>query len=151
MNKKIMQKIIHINYLKLIIHNFIDLLFYIGNYILFRCCNFHIDSILQPIEIKNINYNEIEEREKIIDIYNLNLKKLCASTLDNINGELDELLYVKGLNLIKYVSFDLYANLLFSIKNIFEKFKIGVNVGKYRINTRDGQTSFIELIITIHF
>ena len=63
-----MQKIIHINYLKLIIHNFID-------YILFRCCNFHIDSILQPIEIKNINYNEIEEREKIIDTYNLNLKK----------------------------------------------------------------------------
>ena len=47
----------------------------IGNYILFRCCNFHIDSILQPIEIKNINYNEIEEREKIIDTYNLNLKK----------------------------------------------------------------------------
>ena len=118
----------------------------IGNYILFRCCNFHIDSILQPIEIKNINYNEIEEREKIIDIYNLNLKKLCASTLDNINGELDELLYAKGLNLIKYVSFDLYANLLFSIKNIFEKFKIGVNEGKYGINIRDGEIPFIELI-----
>ena len=93
----------------------------VSNNILFRCCNFHIDSILQPIEIKNINYNEIEEREKIIDIYNLNLKKLCASTLDNINGELDELLYAKGLNLIEY---DLYGNLLFSIKNIFEKFKL---------------------------
>ena len=47
---------------------------HIGNYILFRCCNFYIDSILQPIEIKNINYNEIEEREKIIDTHNLNLK-----------------------------------------------------------------------------
>ena len=46
----------------------------VGSYNLFRCGNFHIDSILPPREIKNINYNEMEEKEEIIDTYNLNLK-----------------------------------------------------------------------------
>ena len=117
-------------------------------YILIRCGDFHINSVLPPREDKNINYNEVKEREKLIDTYILKSEKLCVTTLDNFDGDLDELLDAQGLNLIEDVSFDLYADLLFAYKNEnFEKFKIGMNIGKCRINIRDRQLPFIMELI----
>ena len=117
-------------------------------YILIRCGDFHINSVLPPREDKNVNYDEVKEREKVIDTYIVKSEKLCVTTLDNFDGDLDELLDAQGLNLIEDVSFDLHADLLFAIKNEnFEKFKIGMNVGKCRINIRDRQLPFIMELI----
>ena len=65
-------------------------------YILIRCGDFHINSVLPPREDKNVNYNEVKEREKVIDTYIVKSEKLCVTTLDNFDGDLDELLDAQG-------------------------------------------------------
>ena len=117
-------------------------------FILIRCGDFNINSILPPREDKNINYDELKEREKLIDTYILKSEKLCITTLDDFNGDLSLLLDVQGLNLIEDVSFDLYVDIMFANKNKnCEKFKIGINIGKCIINIRDKQLPFfMELV-----
>ena len=116
--------------------------------ILIRCGDFHVTSELPPREDKNINYAEIKERNKLIDTYKLKSEKLCVTTLDNFDGDLSRLLDAQGLNLIEDVSFDLFADIMFAKNNpFFERFKVGMNVGKCRVNIRDIQLPFfMELI-----
>ena len=112
-------------------------------FILIRCGDFHISSILPQREDKNIKYDEVKEREKLIDTYILKSEKLCVTTLDDFNGDLSLLLDAQGLNLIEDVSFDLYADIKFADNNkLFEKFKVGMNIGKCRVNVRDKQLPF---------
>ena len=117
-------------------------------FILIRCGDFNVSSELPPREDKNINYDEIIERDKLIDRYILKSEKLCVTTLDDFDGDLSRLLDAQGSNLIEDVSFDLTADIMFAKRNIFfEKFKIGMNVGKCRVNIRDKQLPFfMELI-----
>ena len=111
--------------------------------ILIRCGDFHMISILPPREDKTINYAEVKERDKLIDTYILKSEKLYITTLDNYDGDLSTLLDVQGLNLVEDVSFDLYADIMFAKNNIFfEKFKVGMNVGKCRVNIKDIQLPF---------
>ena len=116
--------------------------------ILIRCGDFKIHSILPPRQEKNINYAEIKEREKLIDIYNITSGKLCITTLDNFDGDLSGLLDAQGLNLVEDVSFYLNLYLMFEHKNpYFEKFKVEMNIGKCRVNIRDIQLPFfMELL-----
>ena len=116
--------------------------------ILVRCGDLHMSSKLPPREDKSINYNEIKEREKLIDTYYLKSGQLCITTLENFDGDLSRLLEAQGSNLIEDVSFDLTADIMFANNNpYFEKFKIGMNVGKCRVNIRDRQLPFfMELI-----
>ena len=116
--------------------------------ILVRCGDLEVSSILPPREDKFINYNEVKDRKKLIDTYKVKSDKLRVTTLENFNGDLSRLLIANGSNLIEDLSFDLTADIMFANNNpYFEKFKVGMNIGKFRVNIRDKQLPFfMELI-----
>ena len=116
--------------------------------ILVRCGDFRMFSLLPPRQDPKIDYSKIKERQKLFDTYVLKSEKLCVTTLDDFDGDLSGLLNAKGLNLIEDVSFGLNADIMFEHKNpYFEKFKLGINVGKCKINVRDIQLPFFMEMI----
>ena len=119
-----------------------------NKFILKRCCYFHMYSLLPPRQDPKIDYTKVKERLQLVDTYMLKGEKLCVTTLDDFDGDLSGLLDAKGSNLIQDVSFGLNADIMFEQKNpYFEKFKLGVNVGRFKVNIRDKQLPFFMEMI----
>ena len=116
--------------------------------ILVRSGDFRMFSLLPPRQDPKVNYAKIRQREKLFDSYVLKGEKLCVTTLTDFDGDLTGLLNAKGMNLVEDVSFGLNTDVMFEQKNpYFEKFKLGVNVGKCRLNIIDMQLPFFMEMI----
>ena len=116
--------------------------------ILVRSGDFRMFSLLPPRQDPKVNYAKIRQREKLFDSYVLKGEKLCVTTLTDFDGDLTGLLNAKGMNLVEDVSFGLNIDVMFEQKNpYFEKFKLGVNVGKCRLNIIDMQLPFFMEMI----
>jgi len=113
-----------------------------------RCGDFEMNSILPPRQDVNINYSELNGRNKLFDIYAARARGFCIATLDNFNGDLSELAKIQGNNLVEDIVVGLTFEKMFEEKNInFEKMKIFLTFGKCKFNIRDTQlVFFIELL-----
>ena len=113
-----------------------------------RCGDFEMNSILPPRQDVNINYSELNDRNKLFDIYAARARGFCIATLDHFNGDLSELAKIQGNNLVEDIVVGLTFEKMFEEKNInFEKMKIFLTFGKCKFNIRDAQlVFFIELL-----
>ena len=119
-----------------------------NNCLFIRCGDLSMKSILPPRQDLKIDYTKIKERDKLFDIYIANLQKFCVATLNDFDGDLTQLLNIKGLNLVEEIQVEFrYEQLFENNNNNFEKKKVVFNIGKCRFNMRDIQLIFfIDLL-----
>ena len=116
--------------------------------LLIRCGDFEMTSILPPRQDIKKNYELMNNRDELFDIYTMKIDKFCMATLDDFNGDFKGLVTAKGLNLVDDISVVFNFEQMFEQKNkIFEKMKIYLNIPKCKFNLRDTQVIFfIELL-----
>ena len=119
-----------------------------NNCLFIRCGDLSMKSILPPRQDLKTDYTKIKERNKLFDIYVANLQKFSMATLNNFDGDLSQLINIKGLNLVDDIQVEFRFEQLFENNNInFEKIKVVVNIGKCKFNLRDIQLIFfIDLL-----
>ena len=113
-----------------------------------RCGDLEMISTLPPRQDLNKNYELIQDRAQLFDIYTINVEKFCMATLDDFDGDFRSLATAKGLNLVDDISVTFIFEQMFEAKNkFFEKMKIYLKIGKCKFNLRDTQVIFfIELL-----
>ena len=119
-----------------------------NNCLFIRCGDLSMKSILPPRQDLKTDYTKIKESNKLFDIYVANLQKFSMATLNNFDGDLSQLINIKGLNLVDDIQVEFRFEQLFENNNInFEKIKVVVNIGKCKFNLRDIQLIFfIDLL-----
>ena len=118
------------------------------NCLFIRCGDLSMKSILPPRQNVKIDYTSIKERDKLFDIYVAKLQKFCMATLNDFDGDLTQLLNIKGLNLVEEIQVEFRYEQIFENDNKnFEKKKVVFNIGKCRFDMRDIQLIFfIDLL-----
>ena len=113
-----------------------------------RCGDLEMTSTLPPRQDLKKNYELIQDRTQLFDIYTINVEKFCMATLDDFDGDFESLATAKGLNLVDDISVTFIFEQMFEAKNkFFEKMKIYLKIGKCKFNLRDTQVIFfIELL-----
>ena len=113
-----------------------------------RCGDFEMTSILPPRQDLKKNYELLQNRDELFDIYKMKIEKFCMAILDDFDGDFRSLANAKGLNLVDDISVNFEFQQMFEQKNkFFEKMKIYLKIGKCKFNLRDTQVIFfIELL-----
>ena len=113
-----------------------------------RCGDFEMTSTLPPRQDLNKNYELINDRTQLFDIYTMKIEKFCMATLDDFDEDFQGLASVKGLNLVDDIAVTFIFEQMFEAKNtFFEKMKIYLKIGQCKFNLRDTQVIFfIELL-----
>ena len=113
-----------------------------------RCGDFEMTSILPPRQDLKKNYEQIQDRAELFDIYSMKIENFCMATLDDFDGDFRSLATAKGLNLVDDITVNFVFEQMFETKNkFFEKMKIFLKIGKCKFNLRDTQVIFfIELL-----
>ena len=113
-----------------------------------RCGDLEMTSTLPPRQDLSKNYELIEDRSQLFDIYTVKVEKFCMATLDDFDGDFKGLATAKGLNLVDDISVTFIYEQMFEAKNkFFEKMKIYLKIGKCKYILRDTQVIFfIELL-----
>ena len=116
--------------------------------LLIRCGDFEMTSILPPRQDIKKNYELMNNRDELFDIYTMKIDKFSMATLDDFDGDFKGLVTAKGLNLVDDISVVFNFEQMFEQKNkFFEKMKIYLNIPKCKFNLRDIQVVFfIELL-----
>jgi hypothetical protein len=105
-------------------------------------------SNLPPRQDLNKNYELVNDRALLFDVYNMKIENFCMATLDDFDEDFRGLASVRGLNLVDDISVTFTFEQMFEAKNkFFEKMKIYLKIGKCKFNLRDTQVIFfIELL-----
>ena len=113
-----------------------------------RCGDLEMTSTLPPRQDLSKNYELINDRTQLFDIYTVKVEKFCMATLDDFDGNFRGLATAKGLNLVDDISVTFIYEQMFEAKNnFFEKMKIYLKIGKCKYILRDTQVIFfIELL-----
>ena len=110
--------------------------------------DFVMKSELPPRQILEKNYEFSVDRKELFDKYIMNIENFSMFTVDEFQGDFDNLVNIKGLDLVENISVDFKLEQNFEQKNKnFEKMLIDLNIGKCKFNLRDSQiVFFIELL-----
>ena len=110
--------------------------------------DFIMKSILPPRQILEKNYEFSIDRNELFDIYKMTIDNFSMSTVDNFDGDFQNLMNIQGLNLVENIKVDCVFEMMFEEKNKnFEKKRMELILSKMRFNLRDTQILFfIELL-----
>ena len=110
--------------------------------------DFEMKSVLPPRQILGKDYTFSIDRNELFDKYIMKIENFSMFTLDNFEGDFNNLVNIKGLDLVENISVDFLLEMNFEPKNKnFEKMNIELNIGKCKFDLRDIQIIFfIELL-----
>ena len=113
-----------------------------------RCGDFIMKSELPPRQVLGKNYELSNVREELFDIYKMKIENFSMFTVDEFRGDFNNLVNLKGLDIVENITVDFQMDINFEQKNKnFEKIKMALNLGKFRFDLRDTQIIFfIELL-----
>ena len=113
-----------------------------------KCGDFEMKSDLPPRQILEKNYEVSNDRKELFDIYKMKIENFCMFTYDKFEGDFNNLVNIKGLNLVENITVNFQFEQNFESKNKnFEKTKILLDLGKIKFNLRDTQIIFfIDLL-----
>ena len=116
--------------------------------LLINCGDFEIKSDLPPRQILEKNYEISNDRNELFDKYRMKIENFSMSTLDNFEGDYNNLINIKGLKLVENITVNFQFEQNFEPKNKnFEKTKILLDLAEFKFKLRDTQIIFfIDLL-----